>query len=90
MSGERYYARPGAMASEDGMFQVDPWEKAADCERALRITIDPVHRENLTNIREFWISLANKRPFLSEHDFGKQAETIGRLHTKLTATTSIH
>jgi hypothetical protein len=80
----------GAMASEDGMFQVDPWEKAADCERALRITIDPVHRENLTNIREFWISLANKRPFLSEREFAKRAETIGRLHTRLTATTSIH
>src|SRR5271157_4914947 len=60
----------GAMlALEDAMFQVDPWEKAADCERALRITIDPVHRENLTNIREFWISLANARPFLSEHEF---------------------
>ena len=43
------------------MFQVDPWEKAADCERALRLTLDPVHRENLANIREFWISLANAR-----------------------------
>jgi hypothetical protein len=69
---------------------VDPWEKAADCERALRLTIDPVHRENLTNIREFWISLANARPFLSEHEFVKQVEAIGRLHANLTTTTSIH
>jgi hypothetical protein len=23
----------------------DPWEKAADCDRALRLVIDPVHRE---------------------------------------------
>jgi hypothetical protein len=72
------------------MFQVDPWEKAADCERALRITIDPVHRENLSNIREFWISLANARPFLSERDFAKRAETIGRLHAGVTATASFH
>jgi hypothetical protein len=72
------------------MFQVDPWEKAADCERALRLIIDPVHRENLTNIREFWISLANKRPFLSEHAFAREAEIIGRLHAKLTGPTSIH
>ena len=50
------------------------------CERALRLTIDPVHRENLANIREFWISLANARPFLSEGDFVKQAEAIGRFH----------
>src|SRR5262249_39610678 len=40
--------------------QVDPWEKAADCERAIRITLDPLHRETLTNIREFWIALAHK------------------------------
>jgi hypothetical protein len=68
---------------EDVMFQVDPWEKAADCERALRLTIDPVHRENLTNIREFWISLANERPCLSEHEFAKEAEAIGRFHANL-------
>jgi hypothetical protein len=72
-----------ALAVEDAMFQVDPWEKAADCERALRLTIDPVRRENLTNIREFWISLANARPFLSEGDFVKQAEAIGRFHANL-------
>jgi hypothetical protein len=72
------------------IFQVDPWEKAADCERALRLTIDPVHRENLTNIREFWISLANARPFLSHHEFAKEADAIGRLHAGVTAATAIH
>jgi hypothetical protein len=72
------------------MFQVDPWEKAADCERALRLAIDPVHRERLVNIREFWISLADEKPFLSEDEFAKQVEAIGRLHADLTATRSIH
>ena len=72
------------------MFQVDPWEKAADCERALRLAIDPVHRDRLGNIREFWISLANERPFLSEDEFARHAEAIGRLHADLTATYSIH
>ena len=79
------------LALEDSMFQVDPWEKAADCERALRLIIDPVHSENLTYIREFWIFLANKRPFLSEHEFAKQAEVIGRHHdASLIAPTSSH
>jgi hypothetical protein len=65
------------------MSQVDPWAKAADCERAMRISIDPAHRESLANIREFWISLANARPFLSDNEFAKEAETIARFHAKL-------
>ena len=83
VSGVALLREGSALAVEDAMFQVDPWEKAADCERALRLTIDPVHRENLANIREFWISLANARPFLSEGDFVKQAEAIGRFHANL-------
>jgi hypothetical protein len=70
------------MVSGISMFQVDPWKKAADCERAMRISIDPVRRENLGNIREFWISLANARPFLSKHEFAKEAEAIGRFPAK--------
>jgi len=62
------------------MAQVDPWEKAADCEREIRITLDPLHRETLTNIREFWIALAHKSRFLSDEVLATQIETIGRLH----------
>jgi hypothetical protein len=72
------------------MFQVDPWEKAADCDRALRLTIDPVHREVLTNIREFWISLARNKRLLSNEELARQAEAIGRLQIKLTEPTSVH
>ena len=72
------------------MFQLDPWERAADCERELRLTIDPTRREKLINIRDFWISLAHKRSFLSESEFVNEAQAITRLHAKLTATTSIH
>jgi len=79
-----------ALALEAAMFQVDPWEKAADCERALRISLDPVHREILTNIREFWIALANERPHLSDEELAKQAEAIGRLHAKMASKDAIH
>jgi hypothetical protein len=65
------------------MSQVDPWKKAADCERAMRLSIDLAHRESLASIREFWISLANARPFLSEGEFAKEAETINRFHANL-------
>jgi len=65
------------------MSLVDPWEKAADCERALRITVDPVHREALSNIREFWIALAQESRFLSDEAVATQIETIGRLQARL-------
>jgi len=65
------------------MPQVDPWEKAADCERALRITVDPIRRETLSNIREFWIALAQESRFLSEAVLAAQIETIGHLHARL-------
>jgi hypothetical protein len=65
------------------MSQVDPWEKAADCERALRITVDPIRREVLSNIREFWIALANERPFLSDADLAAEIEMISHFHATL-------
>jgi hypothetical protein len=65
------------------MAQVDPWVKAADCEGAIRITLDPLRRETLTNIPEFWIALAEKSRFLNDDALATQIETIGRLHAKL-------
>jgi len=69
------------------MAQVDPWEKAADCERAIRLSLDPVHREALSNIREFWIALARKSQFLSDDALASQIETIGRLHARFDHST---
>jgi len=67
------------------MAQVDPLEMAADCERAMRLTLDPLHREMLTNIREFWIALAQESRFLSEDVLAAKIKTIGRLQDSLTA-----
>ena len=64
------------------MAQVDVWEKAADCERAIRLSLDPVHREALSNIREFCIELAQKSEFLSDDALATQIETIGRIHAR--------
>jgi hypothetical protein len=58
---------------------------AADCERAMRLTLDPLHREMLTNIREFWIALAQESRFLSEDVLAAKMKTIGRLQDSLTA-----
>jgi hypothetical protein len=70
--------------------QVDPWEKASDCDRALKATVDPVHRDILTTIRASWVSLANDQLSLTEAERARRAELISRYHAKLIAATSLH
>ena len=53
------------------MSRIDPWEKAADCERAIQAAADPQQKTILKNLRYLWIALAN------------ESETIGRLHVAL-------
>jgi hypothetical protein len=43
------------------MVQVDPWEKAADCERSKQSAIDPQRRAIFERLRDLWIALGNKR-----------------------------
>jgi hypothetical protein len=64
------------------MSQVDPWEKAADCARALATTSEPAKRDILTDIGNLWIALANDRRFLSAAELANQIEAIGRMHAE--------
>jgi hypothetical protein len=63
-------------------FQVDPWEKAADCARALATTSEPTKRDILTDIGNRWIALANDSRFLSGAELANRIEAIGRLHAE--------
>jgi hypothetical protein len=65
------------------MFQIDPWEKAADCARALAAATEPRKREILTSIGNLWIALAGESRFLSEMELARQVEAIGRTHADL-------
>jgi hypothetical protein len=65
------------------MFQIDPWERAAECERALRAAIDSTHREILTDVRDLWIGLANTRSLLPRAQFDEQVATMNRIHADL-------
>jgi hypothetical protein len=62
------------------MSQIDPWEKAADCARALAAATEPGKRELLANIGSLWVALASESQFLSEAELARQIEAIGRMH----------
>lgn len=62
------------------MCQIDPWERAAECTRAIQGTTDQQRRAALVNLRELWISLANERDVMTDEAFALEVETVGRLH----------
>jgi hypothetical protein len=64
------------------MSQVDPWEKAAECARAIQISIDPHRKAVLINLQQMWIALASQREFLTQEELARETETIGRLHVR--------
>ena len=66
------------------MSQVEPWEKAAECARAIAATNEPTKRETLSGILNRWVALANKSSILSDAELANQSEAIGRLHADLT------
>ena len=71
------------------MLQIDPWERAAECERALQASNDSTRREILIDVRELWIGLANARSFLTKSQFDEQVEAINRIHAELIGSPTI-
>jgi hypothetical protein len=65
------------------MSRIDPWEKAADCERAIQAAADPQQKTILKNLRYLWIALANESDCMSADEFARESEVIGRLHVEL-------
>jgi hypothetical protein len=68
---------------EASMLQIDPWEKAAECERALQAAADSTDREIFGDVRQLWIGLANARCLLSGAELEEQLETINQVHAEL-------
>jgi hypothetical protein len=57
----------------------DPWEKAADYERAMQATIDPQRQAILERLRNLWIGLGNKQSLVTEAKLAMEIETISRM-----------
>lgn len=67
------------------MSSIDPWEKAADCERAIKSAANPEQRRLLANLRDLWIALGRQCELMGSDEIAQQAEVIGRLHARLYA-----
>ena len=66
------------------MITIDPWERAADCDRLVHGATDPARKAIFEKLRELWIVLGNEKAMMSEGELAAEIETISRLHVELT------
>jgi hypothetical protein len=63
--------------------KIEPWDKAAECERALRRASDPRTRAILAELRDLWIALGNESAFLSPNELKVEIEALARVCKEL-------
>jgi hypothetical protein len=65
------------------MAQVDPWEKALECGRAIYAAKDPQDRAVLSNLQKLWVALGNEARLLMDQQILNMAEDLNRLHAQV-------
>ena len=65
------------------MSQIDPWEKASECQHAAQVALDAQHQTLLTHLRNLWIALGRGRDSMSADDMARETEAIARLHIEV-------
>jgi hypothetical protein len=60
--------------------QSDPWEKAAECSRAIERTRDLQTRQVLTDLQELWIGLANQSQITGASWVSEDIRTLAEIH----------
>jgi hypothetical protein len=62
---------------------VDPWERAAECERSANATVDAHRKAILHKLRDLWIALGNERCLIADEDMASHIEAINRMHLEV-------
>jgi len=65
------------------MSEVDPWGKAAECQRAMEIIADPERRVVLSSLRNLWIALGNAPSSFDRFERAGQLSMIAQIHKDL-------
>jgi hypothetical protein len=62
------------------MSQPDPWQRAAECAKAIQKTIDPDRRLALAHLQELWVTLGDEKTFMTQRQLAEEIESINELH----------
>ena len=71
------------------MEPVNPFEKAADCERSLQRSQDLGRRLALSKLRDLWIAIGNEGSLISADDLTNDIERLDRVQAELMYAQSI-
>ena len=66
-----------------GFSKGDLLEKAAACDRALRVVTNPEHREALRHLQKLWKALAEERPAVFRAQFADEILLLNKLQTEI-------
>jgi hypothetical protein len=67
------------------MLQIDPWIKAAECERVIRVVADPERRLVLMSLQNLWVALGNEGATLDRLRQASPVPKIAQIHVELMA-----
>ena len=65
------------------MSLLDPWGKAAECERAIEVVADPERRVVLDSLRSLWLALGDEQLSFDGLERAGQLSTIDQIHIEL-------
>lgn len=63
--------------------QSDLFERAAECERMIKLAYDPQRQKVFKELRDLWISLANESASFSDPAFAVQVERVEDIQSSL-------
>jgi hypothetical protein len=65
------------------MLQIDPWVKAAECDRAIRVVADPERRSVLISLRSLWVALGKEESTFDRSRQAGRVPMIAQIHAEL-------
>ncbi len=66
------------------MLLLDPWTKAAECDRAIERVADPERRVILESLRRLWLDVS-KSVTIATQDQANHLSAIAQIHTEFIA-----
>jgi hypothetical protein len=67
------------------MEKFDLLAHAAECERALDVATEAIHRDVLQRLRAVWLGLAREQQMARDPEMQEGIEALRRLHAEITA-----